>query len=86
MARGHLAVGAAGVDGTGLQSGGVYVYASRTSRTLPQHLGRKAGHLESRAKATARLDLEASAGSASPCSRGLWGGDALLLSASAAGS
>jgi hypothetical protein len=31
-------------------------------------------------KASARLDLEVSAGWASPYSRGLWGGDALLLS------
>jgi hypothetical protein len=37
-------------------------------------------HLESRPKASARLVLEASAGWASPSSRGLWGGDALLLS------
>ena len=42
-------------------------------------------HLESRAKASARLVLEVSAGWASPSSRGLWGGDALLLSTGAAG-
>jgi 23S rRNA-/tRNA-specific pseudouridylate synthase len=32
-----------------------------------------------RAKAAARLDLDVSVGWASPSSRGLWGGDALLL-------
>ena len=37
-------------------------------------------HLESRAKAAARLGLEVSAGRASSSSRGLWDGDALLLS------
>ena len=36
--------------------------------------------LESRDKAAARLDIDVSAGWASPSSRGLWGGDALLLS------
>jgi hypothetical protein len=41
-------------------------------------------HLESRPKAAAREDLEMSAGWASPSSRGLWGGDALLLSTGAA--
>jgi hypothetical protein len=35
-------------------------------------------HLESRAQAAARLDIEVSAGWVSPSSRGLWGGDALL--------
>jgi hypothetical protein len=38
-------------------------------------------HLESRPKAEARLDLEVPAGRGSPSSRGLWGGEALLLSA-----
>jgi hypothetical protein len=37
--------------------------------------------LESRPKAAARLVIEASAGWVSPSSRGLWGGDALLLTA-----
>jgi hypothetical protein len=37
-------------------------------------------HLESRPKAAERLDLEVSEGWASPSSRGLCGGDALLLS------
>jgi hypothetical protein len=36
-------------------------------------------HLESRAKAAARWDLEVSAGWASPYSRGLWGCNAPLL-------
>jgi hypothetical protein len=36
--------------------------------------------LERRPKAAARLGLEASTGWASPSSRGLWGGHALLLS------
>ena len=40
-------------------------------------------HLESRYKAAARLDLEVSAGWAIPSSRGVWGGDALLLSTEA---
>jgi hypothetical protein len=39
-------------------------------------------HLESRPKASARLDLEVSAGWANPSSRGMWGGDAVLLSIS----
>ena len=42
-------------------------------------------HLESRAKASARLSLEVSVGWASPSSRGLWGGDALLLFTGAVG-
>jgi uncharacterized protein YjbJ (UPF0337 family) len=42
-------------------------------------------HLKSRANAAARLDLEVSAGWASPYSHGLSGGDALLLSTGAAG-
>jgi hypothetical protein len=37
--------------------------------------------LESRPKTAARLDLEVSEGQVSPTSCGLWGGDALLLSA-----
>ena len=37
-------------------------------------------HLESRAKGVARLVIEVSAGCASPSFRGLWGGEALLLS------
>ena len=40
-------------------------------------------HPETRAKA--RLDLEVCTGWASPSSRGLWGGGALLLSTGAAG-
>jgi hypothetical protein len=36
--------------------------------------GLESRHLESRAKAAARLDLEVSAGWANPLSRGLWGG------------
>jgi hypothetical protein len=40
---------------------------------------------ESRPKAAARLDFEVSAGWLRPSSRGLWGGDALLLSTGAAG-
>jgi hypothetical protein len=36
-------------------------------------------HLEIRPKAAARLVLEAPAAWVSPSSRGLWGGDALLL-------
>jgi hypothetical protein len=40
-------------------------------------------HLARRAKATARLDVEVSAGWASPSSRGLRGGHALLLSTGA---
>jgi hypothetical protein len=43
------------------------------------------GRLESRAKEDARLDFEVFAGWVSPSSRGLWGGDALLLSTGAAG-
>jgi hypothetical protein len=35
-------------------------------------------HLESKPQAVARLDLEMTAGWASPSSRGLWRGDALL--------
>jgi hypothetical protein len=50
-------------------------------------MGRRLGFgkppLESRAKAEARLDLEVSAGWVNPSSRGLWGGDALLLSTDA---
>jgi hypothetical protein len=42
--------------------------------------GLEGRHLESRPNAAARLDLEVSAGWASPSSHGLWGGDALLLS------
>jgi hypothetical protein len=41
--------------------------------------GLESRHLESRAKASARLDLEVPARWVSPSSRGLWGGDALLL-------
>jgi hypothetical protein len=37
-------------------------------------------HLEIRPKAAARLDIEVPAGWAFPSSRGLWCGDALLLS------
>jgi hypothetical protein len=47
---------------------------------LHQGHGKGLESLESRAKAAARLDLEVSTGWASPSSRGLWGGDALLLS------
>ena len=43
-------------------------------------------HLEGRHEAVARLVLEVSAGWVSPSSRGLRGGDALLLSTGAAGS
>ena len=43
----------------------------------------KRRHLESRPKAAARSDLEVFAGWASPCSRGMWGGHALLLSTGA---
>jgi pentatricopeptide repeat protein len=43
-------------------------------------LGLESRHLESRPKAAARLVLEVSAGWPSSSSRGLWGGDALLLS------
>jgi hypothetical protein len=39
----------------------------------------KALHLESRPKAAARLDIGVSVGWVSQSSRGLWGGDALLL-------
>ena len=46
--------------------------------------GLESRHLESRAKASARLVLEVSAGWASPFSRGLCGGDVLLLSTGAA--
>ena len=42
--------------------------------------GLESRHLESRPYASARLDLEVSAGWVSPPSRGLWGGEALLLS------
>jgi hypothetical protein len=42
--------------------------------------GLETRHLESRAKAAARLDLEVSAGWVSLSSRDLWGGDTLLLS------
>ena len=38
------------------------------------HKGLESRHLESRPKASARLDLEVSARWASPLSRGLWGG------------
>jgi hypothetical protein len=41
--------------------------------------GLESRHLESRAKAAARLDLDVSAGLTSLSSRGLCGGDALLL-------
>jgi hypothetical protein len=51
---------------------------------LQQHPGFESRHLESRPKAAARLDLEVSAGWASPSSRDLWGGDALMLSTGAA--
>jgi hypothetical protein len=49
-------------------------------------MGLTSRHLESRAKASARLVLKVSAGWLSPSSRGLRGGDALLLSTGAAGS
>jgi hypothetical protein len=42
--------------------------------------GLESRHLESRAYVEARLDLEVSAGWVSPYFRGLWGGDAPLLS------
>jgi hypothetical protein len=41
-------------------------------------------HLESRAKAEAILDIGGSAGWVNSSSRGLWGGDAVLLSTGAA--
>jgi hypothetical protein len=53
---------------------------------MRKHTVWKAATLESRAKAAARLDLEVSTGWMSPSSRGLWGGDALLISTGAAGS
>ena len=40
--------------------------------------GLESRHLESRPRASARLDIEVSAGWVSPSSRGLWRGDALL--------
>ena len=43
-------------------------------------LGLESRHLESRAKAEARLDIEVAAGWVIPPSRVLWSGDALLLS------
>jgi hypothetical protein len=45
----------------------------------PAHKGVETHHVESRANAAARLDLEVSAGWVGPSVRGLWGGDALLL-------
>jgi hypothetical protein len=53
---------------------------SAVSSGLGLGCGLESRHLESRPKAAARLDLEASAGWASPSSRGLWSGDALMLS------
>jgi hypothetical protein len=41
--------------------------------------GLESRHLESRPKVKARLDLEVSVGWVSLSSRGLWGGDTLLL-------
>ena len=57
--------------------GGVWVLMDLQTGRL---LGLETRHLESRAKAAARLDLEVSAGWVSLSSRDLWGGDALLLS------
>jgi hypothetical protein len=50
-----------------------------------RHVRVESRHLESRAKASARLDLEGSAEWVIQSSRGLWGGDALFLSTGAAG-
>jgi hypothetical protein len=54
------------------------------SPTLAQSPAFESRHLEIRAQAAARLVLEVPAGWVSPSSRGLWGGDALLLSTDAA--
>ena len=57
------------------------ISTSPTAPLIPtaKPLGLESRHLESRAKAEARLDLEVSAGWASLSTRGMWGGDALLL-------